>query len=123
MSFEECSAYTPALRVTNFAPTVVPTGLTARNEVCPTALACFPARVAWAPVADPTGAHVFYEVDLDGRRFITQETFLEESVGTRFMVRGCNLVGCGPFSPPHVAPRRATLTTGITAHCQSLRET
>lgn len=123
VSFEECSAYTPALRVTNFAPTVVPTGLTARNEVCPTALACFPARMAWAPVADPTGAHVFYEVDLDGRRFITQGTFLEESVGTSFKVRSCNLVGCGPFSPPHVAPRRATLTTGISAHCQSLRAT
>lgn len=108
---EACSAPTASLRVTNFPPVVVPGGLFVRNEFCNRG--CLPGRVMWAPVDDPTFAHLFYEVEVDGVVIATQQTFLDVGEAGRFRVRSCNLTGCGRYSPFHVGPRSIDTTSDI----------
>ncbi len=110
---ESCSPPTAPLRVTNFPPTVVPSGLVARDGLCN--LTCSPTRMAWQPVDDPSFAHVYYEVEtFDGNgvamaRYTTLASFLEAGAADRFRVRSCNLTGCGAFSAAADGPTQTDI--------------
>lgn len=128
---ESCSVPAAPLRVTNFPPTVVPTGLVSRDAICN--LTCSPLRMAWNPVVDPTSAHVYYEVETFDEsgvamaRYTTLASFLEAGTADRFRVRSCNLTGCGSFSAavdgPTATDIRSDADHQLDRFCASTRST
>lgn len=126
---ESCSSPTAPIRFTNFAPTVVPQGLSARDALCNRT--CSPLRMIWQPVNDRTFAHLYYEVetfDANGNavaRFTTLDNFLEAGTADRFRVRSCNFTGCGAFSAAAPGPKRTDVRSDadvqLDAFCSGLR--
>ncbi|MCB9604272.1 MAG: hypothetical protein H6721_06530 [Sandaracinus sp.] len=126
---ESCSGTPRAIRFTNFPPTVVPSGLGARDGLCNRT--CSPTRMVWQPVSDPTFAHLYYEVetfDASGNavaRFTTLDNFLEAGAADRFRVRSCNFTGCGSFSGAAAGPTltdiRSDADNQLDTFCNGLR--
>jgi lysophospholipase L1-like esterase len=120
---EECSLPSAPLRISNTRPAVQPAMLSVRDSFCNTA--CNPARMVWQPVVDPSFAHLFYEVEVDGVPIATQSNFLEVGTANSFRVRSCNLIGCGAYSAAHAGPRehdaRSATSQMLASFCQGVR--